>query len=128
MAFISLPPTLRDIAVISEKKGRLENLAELFKDNIVVPYGGLRADKLTPSHSAQLLKLIDLFVGDMKDGHAANKMADVRKHLNVTYFAWKGPTDPDAVFYFRVHSPVIWIEFDHQGPIALGGSWGTPTR
>ncbi len=129
LAFVrSLPPALRDIAVIGGKEGRSENLAELFRDNIVVPYEGLRADKLAPSHSEQLLKLIGLFVGNMKDGHAARKMADVRKHLNATYFSWKGPTDPDAVFYFRVHSPVIWIEFDHQGPIALRGSWGTPTR
>jgi hypothetical protein len=31
------------------------------------------------------------------------------------------------VFYYRIHSPVILIEFDHQRPIALGRS-GTPTR
>jgi hypothetical protein len=25
------------------------------------------------------------------------------------------------VFYYRIHSPVILIEFDHQTPVALGG-------
>jgi hypothetical protein len=46
---------------------------------------------------------------------------DVRAHLDETHFAWIGGTGPDAVFYYRVHSPVVLIEFDHQGPIALEG-------
>jgi hypothetical protein len=29
-------------------------------------------------------------------------------------------------FIYRIHSPVLLIEFDHQGPIALGNSG--PTR
>ena len=28
---------------------------------------------------------------------------------------------PDAVFYYRIQSPVILIEFDHQSPVALPG-------
>lgn len=31
------------------------------------------------------------------------------------------PTGSDDVFYYRIHSPVIFIEFDHQGPVALPG-------
>lgn len=64
----------------------------------------------------------------MKDGHAAVKLNEVRAHLDKTYFAWTGAVDANAVFYYRIHSPVIFIEFDHQGPIALQGSRQTPTR
>ena len=39
---------------------------------------------------------------------------------------WIGDTGPESVFYFRVHSPVILIEFDHQSPVALEGR--APTR
>ena len=53
----------------------------------------------------------------MDDGHARVKMADVRAHLDRTWFAWVGRTDPGSVFYYRVHSPVVLIEFDHQKPI-----------
>ena len=28
-------------------------------------------------------------------------------------------TAPESVFYYRIHSPVILIEFDHQTPVAL---------
>ncbi len=41
---------------------------------------------------------------------------------------WKGAIDADAVFYYRIHGPVILIEFDHQGPIALDGPRNVPTR
>ena len=27
----------------------------------------------------------------------------------------------DSIFYYRIHSPVILIEFDHQTPVALPG-------
>ena len=49
----------------------------------------------------------------------------------VTHFAWIGETGPDAVFYYRIHSPVILIEFDHQGRGPAGfalGSPATPSR
>ena len=52
-------------------------------------------------------------------GHARVKMDEVRRHLNDTWFAWIGSTDPDGIFYYRVQSPVVLIEFDHQVPINL---------
>jgi hypothetical protein len=53
----------------------------------------------------------------------------VRRHLDSTRFAWVGGTSPDAVFYYRVQSPVVLIEFDHQRPVALpGAAAGVPTR
>jgi len=35
-----------------------------------------------------------------------------------------------AVFYYRIHSPVILIEFDHQRPVGMGRLLKThePTR
>ena len=58
-------------------------------------------------------------------------MTEVKAHLDETYFAWVGATSSDAVFYFRVQSPVIWIEFDCEtpGPIGQGdGAANTPSR
>jgi len=34
-------------------------------------------------------------------------------------FAWIGETADDAVFYYRLQSPVLVIEFDHQAPVGL---------
>ena len=55
----------------------------------------------------------------MDEGHARVRMDEVEAHLNETYFAWVGGTSDDAVFYYRIHSPVVLIEFDHQGPVGL---------
>lgn len=115
-------------AVLPTSKTRSNNLAEAFKDNLVLDYAGIRATELTLSQRSQLLDLIAAYVGNMRDGHAAVKMSEVRRHLDSTYFAWIGGTEPDSVFYYRVQSPVILIEFDHQGPIALPGDRNTPTR
>jgi hypothetical protein len=46
----------------------------------------------------------------------------VRRHQADTWFVWIGAWD-DAVspFYYRIQSPVVLIEFDHQAPVALEG-------
>jgi hypothetical protein len=54
----------------------------------------------------------------VKEGHAKVRMDEVRSHLDGTYFGWIGGADPGAVFYYRIQSPVILIEFDHQSRIA----------
>ncbi len=36
-----------------------------------------------------------------------------------TYFAWMGGFGEDSVFYYRVHSPVMLVEFDHQRGIVF---------
>jgi hypothetical protein len=43
----------------------------------------------------------------------------VKRHLDNTWFAWIGGTEADSVFYYRIHSPVVLIEFDHQRPANL---------
>jgi hypothetical protein len=94
----------------------------------VLPYQGIRATALTPAQRSKLLALAGLYVGNMRDGHAKVKMSDVSRHLDDTWFSWVGGTGPDAVFYYRIHSPVILIEFDHQSPVALGQRGSGPTR
>ena len=53
----------------------------------------------------------------MREGHADIRMDEVARHLDETWFAWVGEVASDAVFYYRIHSPVILIEFDHQFPV-----------
>jgi hypothetical protein len=102
----------------SSKTGNL-NLTEAWKDNVVLDYAGLRVADMTDVQRTQLLDLIALYVDNMDDGHARVKMDEVRRHLDKTWFAWMGKTDDGAVFYYRIHSPVVLIEFDHQVPANL---------
>lgn len=115
----SLDEAQRKLAVLDANKPGNNNQAEGFKDNVVVPYAGLPVSRLNAAQRTELLALVALFVGNMDDGHAKVRMEDVRARLDETHFAWVGGSEDNSVFYYRIHSPVILIEFDHQRPANL---------
>ena len=115
----SLKEDIRKKAILQISKTGNNNLTEAFKDNVVLDYAGLRASELSKQERKQLLDLIALYVENMDAGHARIKMDEVRRHIDNTWFAWIGGTEPTSVFYYRIHSPVILIEFDHQLPANL---------
>jgi hypothetical protein len=115
----ALPDAQRQKAILNFSKTGNNNLTEAFKDNVVLDYAGMRAADLEEAARRRLADLVHLYVSNMDDGHARVKMNDVTRHLANTYFAWIGGTAADSVFYYRIHSPVILIEFDHQRPANL---------
>jgi hypothetical protein len=125
----SLTDAQRAKAVVALPKTANNNVGEAFKDNLSLDYIGIRGTELTPPQKALLLDLIDEYVSHQREGHARVKMEEVRRHADDTWFGWIGGTGPESVFYYRIQSPVVLIEFDHQGPIALRGlPRGVPTR
>ena len=112
----SLTPDQRKVAVLASHKGRQDNVAEAFQDNAVLASTGIKASEFTDAQRTQFLGLIEQYVGIMDDGHARIKLDEVRDHLDKTYFAWIGGHDAESVFHYRIQSPVILIEFDHQNP------------
>ena len=96
-----------------------EDFTTAFRDNLVLYYQGIRAGDLSTAQHDLLLGLMEYHVGRMRDGHAQVKMDEVKRHLNDTYFCWMGGDAEDGVFYYRVQSPVIIVEFDHQRGIAF---------
>jgi hypothetical protein len=115
----ALPDAQRAKAVLNFSKTGNNNLTEAFKDNVVLDYAGLRAADFPEAQRRRLVDLVHLYVSNIDDGHARVKMDQVTRHLDDTYFAWIGGSAADSVFYYRVHSPVILIEFDHQRPANL---------
>jgi hypothetical protein len=129
LAFMqSLTGEQRADATLGTDKQRGENEAEMMADNVTVAYEGLAATRLNAAQREAFVDLIELYVGNIDEGHAAFWMDEVMAQLDKTYFAWKGRVEADGVFYYRIHSPVIYIEFDHQGPVALGGPRAVATR
>ena len=116
----------RQKAMLMPAKERNNNLTEAFRDNVVLDYAGVRGGELSAAQRDRLAALVSLYVGNMDDGHARVKMDEVRRHLDHTWFAWIGGTEPASVFYYRIHSPVILIEFDHQRPTNLRHLSATP--
>ena len=115
-------------ATLSQDKGRNNIQAEAFSDNKTVDLQGIPTAQMTEEQKEKILNLTNLYISNMEEGQARIKIEDIKKHLNNTWFAWIGKTDKDAVFYYRIHSPVILIEFDHQGPIGIKGQCREATR
>ena len=115
----ALPDAQRKQAVLNFSKTGNNNLTEAFKDNVVLDYSGLRANGLVDAARQRLRDLVHLYVSNMDDGHTRVKMDEVDRHLDNTWFSWIGGAQPDSAFYYRVQSPVILIEFDHQRPANL---------
>lgn len=123
--YTSLTPEQQAKATLNREKDKNYNLSEAYKDNIVLDYAGLSASQLKAEQIKLLVDVISEYIGNMDDGHARVKMDEVRQNLPRTHFAWIG--DPNGVFYYRIQSPVLLIEFDHQSPVALARS-RVPTR
>jgi hypothetical protein len=118
-------------AILNPVKDRDYNLTEAFKDNVVLDYAGAPVSSFAGKQQKQLLDLVNLYVGNMNEGHARVKMDEVKSHLDRTRFAWIGGADDHSVYYYRVHNPVLLIEFDHQRPANLqqfAKDPSTPTR
>jgi hypothetical protein len=125
----ALSEAQRRKAVLNFSKTGNNNLTQAFKDNVVLDYAGVRAAELSSRHQQQVLELASLYLGNMDEGHAKLKMDEMKRHLNFTYFAWIGGTDAASVYYYRIHSPVLLIEFDHQRPANLRATGANqPTR
>jgi hypothetical protein len=82
---------------------------------------------MTEEQKMKLFDLANQYISNMVDDHAKIKLEDIKKHFDNTWFAWIGNTDKDAVFYYRIHSPVVLIEFDHQVAVGIKGD-GKATR
>jgi hypothetical protein len=107
----------RKTVIAPETSG--EDFTTAFRDNLVLDYAGIRYDELTGSQHDFLLALVDHHIGRLRNGHARTKMDEIKRHLGNTYFCWMGGMENDSTFYYRVQSPVIIVEFDHQRGIAF---------
>jgi hypothetical protein len=96
-----------------------ENFITAFRDNLALDNAGIRYDELSNAQHDLLLGLVDYHVGRMRSGHARLKLEEVKRHLKDTYFCWMGGMEDESTFYYRVQSPVIIVEFDHQRGIAF---------
>lgn len=124
----SLSPDLQKKAIIGNKGNRPDIEASAFTDNKTIDFVGVSYSELNTSQQEALLHLASQYINNIREGHAKVKMEDIKKHLDNTYFGWRGATNEDAVFYYRIHSPVVLIEFDHQSPLGIRTGDRKPTR
>ena len=114
---IAIPASTEGILRAQRMDGRIQTAA--FRDNLQLPYAGIPGSELSADAQQRLLDLVELYIGRMRDEHAGLKMDEVARHVGDMHFVWIGGIEQDSVFYYRVHSPVVLIEFDHLNGVAF---------
>jgi hypothetical protein len=103
-------------------------VAGAFHDNARIDYAGVCGSDLSDAQRRLLLSLVGVYVGWTRDGHAGVKIHEVEKHLDETWFAWMGATGDEGPYYYRVHSPVVLIEYDHHPGVVFDNDAPSPNH
>lgn len=106
-----------------QKKARLS--ADAPKDVITGPgrdkdlkkFEGLPFPELNAGQKALLTSLVEEYVHNYRHDLAHQQLDRIRQAgWEKIYFGWAGPVDKSAPYYYRIHSPVLLIEFDNNLP------------
>lgn len=90
-----------------------KNQAECMKE-------GCPVSEFPPDKQESIIKLFLAFNEYYPDNVLEHRLAQFKKHLNETYFAWIGAFGDDDPYYYRIHSPVAFLELDfHCGSITI---------
>jgi hypothetical protein len=111
------PPQRQRAILATELPGEVFTAA--FRDNLELPYAGIQFGDLSSAQQHLLRDLLRTYVDRLRPGHAELRMEEITRHLADTCFAWMGGVDDESVFYYRIHSPVVLVEFDHQRGIVF---------
>ena len=95
------------------------NLGGAHQDNRVIPYEGITAADMSAVQRRNLLDLVGRYTAPLPEGPEKQRMAEIEQHLTTTHFCWIGGTDDASAFYYRIQSPVVFIEFDHHAGVFL---------
>lgn len=127
----SLSPALRERATTyrlmkdpSMPEGRWNpadqrHLGGAFQDNRIIPYEGIPVTEFLPVQRERLMELIVAFITYLPDTPRAARLAHIESALERTWWSWIGGWGDEDPFYYRIHSPVVMIEFDHHSGVWL---------
>jgi len=98
------------------------HLAGAGADNLILPPEGIAGANLTAAQQQLLIDLVRVYVDRLPKAHASAKLDEVVRHLEETYFAWRGGSDDECPFYYRIHSPVLLVEYDNHPGVFLANT------
>jgi hypothetical protein len=88
------------------------------RDGQTIQPEGIKGADLTEAQREMLLDLASEWTGIMPAAIAQAKLAEMKKNVAETWFAWSGPTEKGSAAYFRIQGPTVVIEY---APQKLGG-------
>lgn len=89
------------------------------QDNRIVPFEGCPVSEFPPENQQSIINLFLAFNEYYPESVLQHRLALFKKHLDETYFAWIGEFGDEDPYYYRIHSPVAFMELDFHCGIFL---------
>jgi len=89
------------------------------QDNRIVPYEGVCVNQFSQAQKDIVFELFKAFNAYYPEAVLEHRLSNFKKHIDETYFAWIGEFGDEDPFYYRIHSPVGFMELDFHGGIFL---------
>ncbi|WZH46690.1 uncharacterized protein QYS62_007780 [Fusarium acuminatum] len=102
------------------------HLGGAFQDNRVIPYEGVKISTFSDSQQDAVRKLVKLSLDYLPEKALAAHLQEIAGHWEDTWFCWIGGFGDRDAFYYKVHSPVIMVEFDHHSGVFLNNKEPLP--
>lgn len=110
--FDSLTEEQRDKAVLAVE-GPNDIIAGADNRDRMTEMQGLPASEMTRGQQTLLSQLIRTYANNVRPGLVESTMRG--QALDTLHFAWMG-TEEGKPYYYRIHGPNLWIEFDNSFP------------
>lgn len=111
----SLDDKQRDKALLSGE-GPRDIFAGAGNRDRISSISGLSASEMTPEQRALLVRLVFVYVQNVRPGLVAGEKAQLWiDGIEALHFAWMG-SEIAKPYYYRIHGPSLWIEFDNSYP------------
>lgn len=95
------------------------HLGGAFQDNRIIPYEGICVAQFNAEQRQKLMTTVGRFLDLLPDGPRQARLALIERYLDETWWCWIGGCGDDDVFYYRIQSPVVMLEFDHHNGMWL---------
>jgi hypothetical protein len=89
------------------------------QDNRIVPFEGCPVSEFTPEQKETIVDLFRSFNEYYPEAALEHRVDEFKQYIDETYFAWIGEFGDQDPYYYRIHSPVAFMEFDFHCGIFL---------
>lgn len=97
-----------------------------FQDNRIMPYEGYIVGQMSSHQQYLVRQLLHLGLNYLHEAVLQKRLAEISDYWGETYFCWIGGFGPNDAFYYKIHSPVIMMEFDHHSGVFLNNKTPMP--
>lgn len=96
------------------------HLCGAYRDNRIVPYEGVVVSTLGQTQQDLVSNILYEYFLYLAQQARQLRLKQAQQYYEETYFSWIGSYDSDeSVYYYRIQSPVVIVEFDHHSGVFL---------